>query len=204
MGPSWARSCQAFAAAAEWFVSTVSLVDDRWSRPGLGEWDVRSLVGHTSRSLLTVEAYVSQPAEVVDVESAAAYFQAMRAVAAGPAVAERGRQAGEALGPDPAAAVADIAARVLPVIAACDGTEVITTIAGGIRLADYLPTRTFELVVHTTDLVAALDLSSDPPPVPAAQALELVAALAVSEGRAGPLLRAATGREGLPASFSVL
>lgn len=204
MDSSWARSCQAFAEAAEWFVGSVSLVDDRWSRPGLGEWDVRSLVGHTSRSLLTVEAYLAQPADVVDVESAAGYFQATRAIAAGPAVAERGREAGEALGPDPAAAVADIAARVLPVVESCGGAEVITTIAGGMRLADYLPTRTFELVAHTADLAAALGLSADPPAVPAEQALELVARLAVAQGLAGPLLRAATGREGLPPGFSVL
>lgn len=204
MDSSWARSCQAFAEAAEWFVGSVSLVDDRWSRPGLGEWDVRSLVGHTSRSLLTVEAYLAQPADVVDVESAAGYFQATRAIAAGPAVAERGREAGEALGDDPAGAVADIAARVLPVVESCGGAEVITTIAGGMRLADYLPTRTFELVAHTADLAAALGLSADPPAVPAEQALELVAQLAVAEGLAGPLLRAATGREGLPPGFSVL
>lgn len=204
MHSSWAHSCRAFADAAEWFVTTASLVDGRWSQPGLGEWDVRSLVGHTSRSLLTVETYISQPAEVVDVESAAGYFRATRAVAAGPAVAARGREAGEALGTDPAAAVAEIAARVLPVVESCEGAEVITTIAGGMRLADYLPTRTFELVVHTADLAAALDLPSDPPPIPAGQALELVAQLAVVEGLAGPLLRAATGREGLPPGLSVL
>lgn len=161
-------------------------------------------MGHTSRSLLTVETYLSQPADVVDVESAAGYFQVTRAIAASPAVVGRGRDAGEALGTDPAAAVADIAARVLPVVESCGGAEVVTTIAGGMRLADYLPTRTFELVVHTADLAAALDLSSDPPPVPAGQALELVAQLAVAEGLAGPLLRAATGRGGLPPGFSVL
>ena len=123
-----------------------------WTEPGLGEWDVRSLVGHTSRALLTVETYLSRPAEVVEVESTAEYYRATRAVAAGPDVAARGRAAGEALGPDPAAAVAEIAARVVPLVAACEGTEVVTTIAGGMRLADYLPTRTFELVVHTADL----------------------------------------------------
>ena len=37
--------------------------------PGLGEWDVRSLVGHTSRALLTVETYLASPAEVVKVGS---------------------------------------------------------------------------------------------------------------------------------------
>ena len=204
MESSWVGSCRAFAHAAEWFVATASVVDDRWTQPGLGEWDVRALVGHTSRSLLTVEAYLSRPAGAIEVESATGYFRATRTAAAGPAVAARGREAGQALGADPAAAVAEIAARVLPTVAACDGTEVITTIAGGMRLADYLPTRTFELVVHTADLAAALDLPSQPPPLPAAQALGLVARLAVDGGLVAPLLRAATGREGLPPGFSVL
>ena len=72
------------------------------------------------------------------------------------------------------------------------------------RLSDYLPTRTFELVVHTADLAAAIGVRSEPPAVPAAQALDLVARLAVEEQAAGRLLRAVTGREGLPPGFSVL
>src|SRR3954453_13442881 len=58
----WDDSRRAFADAAEWFVRTAALVGDRWQRPGLGEWDVRALVGHTSRSLLTVEMYLARPA----------------------------------------------------------------------------------------------------------------------------------------------
>jgi hypothetical protein len=109
-----------------------------------------------------------------------------------------------ALGSDPAAAVAEIAARVLPLVAARDGTELLTTIAGGMRLADYLPTRTFELTVHTADLATALGAPLDVPATAAAQALGLLADLAVAEGSAGPLLLALTGRTGLPAGFSVL
>lgn len=204
MDSSWDFSCRAFSDAARWFVTTVALVGDRWTQPGLGEWDVCSLVGHTSRSLLTVEAYLARPAEGVDVESAGGYYRATRDVAAGPEVAARGREAGEALGPDPAAAVAAIAARVVPTVTACDGTELVSTVAGGMRLGDYLPTRTFELVVHTTDLAVALDLPPEPPHGPATQALQLVAGLAVDGGLAAPLLLAATGREVLPGGFSVL
>lgn len=204
MDPSWVSSCRAFADAAEWFVSTAALVDDRWTRPALGEWDVRSLVGHTSRALLTVEAYLSRPAETVEVGSAAGYFQATRALAVGPDVAARGREAGDALGTDPAAAVAEIAARVLPLVVTRDGTEVITTIVGGMRLRNYLPTRTFELVVHTADLATALGVPPDVPAKPATHALELVGQLAVADGLAAPLLLATTGRQGLPAGFSVL
>lgn len=50
--------------------------------------------------------------------------------AANAAVAVRGREAGTALGSDPAAAVAQIAARVLAVVDTEDGTELVTTIAG--------------------------------------------------------------------------
>lgn len=201
MSTSWTASRETFAEAAAWFVSVASQVGDRWEAPGLGEWDVRALVGHTSRSLLTVEASLGVPASRVDVGSTAAYY---RATAAGPEVAQRGRDAGAALGPDPAAAVAEIAARVPPLLGATDGTELVTTIAGGVRLSDYLPTRVLELVVHTLDLATALGLPAEPPARGAAVALGIVADLAVADGRAAPLLLAATGRTGLPPGFTVL
>jgi uncharacterized protein (TIGR03083 family) len=200
----WDESRRAFADAAGWFVSTTALVGDRWAEPGLGEWDVRALVGHTSRSLLTVEAYLARPAQTVEIPSAADYFRATRAMAAGPAVAQRGRDAGDALGDDPASAVAEIAARVVPLVDAQDGGALLTTIAGGMRLEDYLPTRTFELAVHTSDLARALDEPLDVPATSAVQALRLVTELAAGDGRAGPLLLAATGRTGLPPGWSVL
>jgi uncharacterized protein (TIGR03083 family) len=200
----WDDARRAFGDAARWFVATTALVGDRWSAPGLGEWDVRALVGHTSRSMLTVETYLARPAPSVEVASAGAYFRATSAAAAAPAVAARGRDAGAALGGDPAAAVAEIAGRVLPLVDSRDGTELVTTIAGGMRLADYLPTRTFELAVHTADLATALGVPPEVPAAAAAQALRLVADLAVAGGRAGPVLLALTGRAGLPAGFSVL
>jgi len=204
MAFSWDDSRRAFIDAAHWFVRTAALVGDRWERPGLGEWDVRALVGHTSRSFLTVETYLARPAEAVDVASAADYFRATRAAAADAAVAARGRDAGIALGADPAAAVAEIAARVLALVDTTDGSELVTTIVGGMRLADYLPTRTFELAVHTADLATALGVPPDVPATAAAQALRLVADLALADGLAGPLLLVATGRPGPAAGFSVL
>lgn len=191
---SWDESRRAFAEAADWFVRTTTQVGDRWGQPGLGEWDVRALVGHTSRALLTVEAYLQQPADTVDVESPAEYFRAAREVAPPETVAVRGREAGDALGPDPAAAVAGIAGRVVPLVRARTGDEVVTTVVGGMRLAGYLPTRTFELVVHTCDLVSALGIHARPPAPAAAQALTVMSDLAVEGGQAGRLLLAATGR----------
>jgi uncharacterized protein (TIGR03083 family) len=204
MAFSWNDSRRSFADAAEWFVRTTALVGDRWNAPGLGEWDVRALVGHTSRSFLTVETYLERPAQAVEVGSAADYFRAARAAVADAAVATRGREAGSALGTDPADAVALIAARVLRLVDTTDGTELVTTIMGGMRLADYLPTRTFELAVHTADLATALGEPPNVPATTATQALRIVADLAVADGHAGMLLLTTTGRSGLPSGFSVL
>jgi uncharacterized protein (TIGR03083 family) len=200
---SWDDSRRAFTDAAEWFAGMAGLVGDRWERPGLGEWDIRALVGHTSRALLTVEMYLARPAGAVEVASTAGYFRQTRATTAGPAVAARGRDAGAALGSDPVAAVSEIVARVVPLVNTQAGGELLRTIVGGMRLSDYLPTRTFELVVHTADLATVLGLPGEPPVTAAAQALDIVAGLALAGGNAGPLLLAATGRP-VPAAFSVL
>jgi hypothetical protein len=201
---SWADTRQAFTDAAEWFVHTAAVVGDRWNHPGLGEWDVRALVGHTSRALLTVETYLGQPAAVVEVTSAADYFRSTSAISASPAVAQRGLEAGTALGSEPATAVAEIAARVVPLLDSRHGAEPVTTIVGGMLLRDYVPTRTFELAVHTADLASALGKPLDVPSTAAAQALSIITDLALREGLTGPLLLAATGRPGIPAGFSVL
>lgn len=204
MGTSWTESQRAFTDATHWFVHTSARVGAQWDRPGLGEWDVRALVGHTSRALLTLETYLARPAETAMLNSAAEYFRAASTLATGPEVATRGHDAGIALGVDPQSSLAAIAARVVPLIRAKDGTELLTTLAGGMRLQDYLPTRTFELTVHTADLSKALGLPLDLPGTAAAEALRIVSELAVLEGHAGALLFASTGRTGLPAGFTVL
>src|SRR4051812_29537168 len=204
MDLSWADSRTAFADAADWFVHVVAQVEDRWERPGLGEWDVRALVGHTSRSFLTVEEYLGRPAPVVDIETTADYYRATSAIAAGPAVAQRGRDAGAALGDDPASGVREIAGRVRPLVDSCDGTELLTTIVGGMHLSEYLPTRTFELTVHSCDLAAALGEPLDVPRSAGRLALSLVAELALDGERAGALLLLATGRTGPTAGFTIL
>ena len=201
---AWAGSVAAFRDAGTWLVSMTAQVGDRWSAPGLGEWDVLSLVGHACRSFLTVETYLAQPPEAVEVRSAADYYLATREIAAGPGVAARGVEAGRALGADPAAAVADIADRVLARVGSCSGEEQLTTIAGGMRLADYLPTRTFELAVHTCDLAAALGVPARVPASAAAETLAVVGGVAAADGRADEVLLALTGRRPLRADFSVL
>jgi hypothetical protein len=72
------------------------------------------------------------------------------------------------------------------------------------RLIDYLPSRIFELAVHTLDIAAALPVMVTLPEPVAAVALHLLAALALHPDKAAALLLAATGRRALPAGFWVL
>jgi len=193
-----------FAEAAQAFVELVRAVPpDAWDGPGLGEWDLRSLVGHTSRSLITVETYLSQPANREDVVSAAAYYAAISTIDPA-AVAGRGREAGRALGDDPVAAIQSLVTRVLGVVERAEN-PLITSAAGGVRLRTYLPTRTFELVVHGLDIAAAANL-----PAPdygytlLSEVAEVAARAAVLQGRGLELIRALTSRAPLPDGFSVV
>lgn len=192
----------AFRSAATWFREVVHQVGDRWDLPGLGEWTVRDLVGHTSRALSTVASYLDAEPGPVVVESTTAYYLAVGQSSA--AVAERGREAGRALGDDPAAAIGDLSQRVLAKVDSAPDDAFVGTAAGGMRLIDYLPTRTFELVVHTADLASALDLEPAPPSVAAASALSLAGELSLERGSAVEVLLALTGRRPLAANFTLV
>lgn len=193
-----------FAEAAEWWADLLPGVGD-WDAPGLGVWSVRDLVGHTSRSLLTVESYLRDQPGPEEALSAVDYYLASRVLLAdADAVAERGRLAGAALGGDPVDAVRTIVERVLPLVAAAGADTYVTTPVGDLWLADYLPTRTFELAVHGCDLTAACGLPADVPLGVAGEAGALAAGLAAADGRAADLLLAVTGRRGLPAAFTVV
>jgi Mycothiol maleylpyruvate isomerase N-terminal domain len=194
-----------FAEAARTFTDLVPRVpQNRWEGPGLGEWNLRSLVGHTSRSLITVETYLSQPVATEEVPTAAAYYVALAELDHGGVVA-RGVHAGEALGENPAEFVAALTQRVLAQVETA-GNPLIHTAAGGMHLENYLSTRTFELVVHSLDIAVA---------VPEIEALEfsdqllsevarVAATAAVLRGRGIELVLALTGRGSLSPGFSMV
>ena len=143
-----------FVSAATAFADLVALIPaTSWDGPGLGDWDLRSLVGHTSRSLITVSSYLRIPAEREDVTGPAHYYALLRGYAAGsPAIVERGREAGRVLGADPSAKVTELLHQVLTDLDGA-GDPLIAVIGGlGIRLSNYLPTRVFELTVHSLDI----------------------------------------------------
>src|SRR6266446_3593476 len=145
---------EAYESAAGLFVNTVAQVGPtQWEQPGLGVWTVRDLVGHTSRALLTVEMYLATPSTQREVMRPVDYFLRAQAGLADPAsVTARGRAAGVALGPDPTTAVRGIATRVLAQVKIASDEILVSTPVGGMRLIDYLPSRVFELAVHTLDL----------------------------------------------------
>ncbi|MGB3764757.1 MAG: maleylpyruvate isomerase N-terminal domain-containing protein [Ornithinimicrobium sp.] len=202
---SWAESISAFEDAALWFGQVVPAADGRWEEAGLGDWTVRDLVGHTSRALLTVESYLGSEERCVEVETATDYFHlALASIGDPQAVTERARAAGAALGKDPSQSVAKITERVLARVRSTGEDDPVSTPVGVMRLRDYLPTRTFELTVHTSDLVVALGSSDAVPATAAAESLRLVTDLVVRSGQSLPVVRAVTGREGLPAGFTVL
>jgi uncharacterized protein (TIGR03083 family) len=200
-------SRRAFLSAADSFVAQLAAIPiTELDGPGLGDWDLRSLVGHTSRSLVTVETYLDQPADTVELPTAADYYLLIAAsgAASGDAVAERGRAAGAALGDDPAGFVRDLAARVRAKLEAYDDAYVLTTIAGGMALGEYLRTRTFELVVHGLDIGRACGVEPALDDGALGDAASLAAEVAVRSGEGPALLAALTGRGELPAGFSIV
>lgn len=208
---AFALTQQAFDAAAGWFEQTVNAVDTRahqWNDRALGEWTVRHLIGHTSRALLTVEQYL-RPGPSTSKASTSDYYRAVRESRADPeAVAERGRQSAADLGDDAARAVREVSARVRLLIAHQPADARVVTPVGEWRLAAYLPTRVFELAVHTADLLRATGLEDGrgaPRPVNRV-ALQVLSGLLAeaSDDDAGMLLASLTGRGSLSPGFSLL
>ncbi|PYY31851.1 maleylpyruvate isomerase N-terminal domain-containing protein [Curtobacterium sp. MCBD17_030] len=216
-----------FAATAQSFVDLVTALPSPaadpalWSSPALGVWDLRALVGHTNRALVTVSTYAATTIEhgadpttsragtVLD--DAAEYLQAATRTATDPdEVAARGVAAGAALGTDPEAAVTAARDQALAVLAAVpSGTRI--PVVGSLLLPveEYLRTRIVELVVHGGDIERAATAAGAPvsasPPVEAVVASTLLLAEAGARRGDGALLLAAlTGRGSLLAGYSVL
>lgn len=195
-----------FTAAATWAARVVGAVPNAaWGGPGLGDWNMRALVGHTSRALLTVEQYLTTSASQECVTSAAQYYERVaRLPGADPeAVKQRGIEAGQALGETPSTEFAKIVERVAHRLEG-ENDRLISTIAGGILLSNYLPTRTFELIVHGLDITRAAGLDVAPPGSCLNRVLELGMELVLCSGRSTELIMAITGRTSLPEGFTIL
>ncbi len=176
--------------------------------PGLGEWDVRTLLGHTTRSYVTLDEYLAlDPTGAELLADAEAYYaRAAEATHAGPArIIARGVQAGLALGDDPVTAALALAERVYAQVADEPDDRVAVTPLGELTLITYLETRAFELSVHSLDLSRATGVAPGSALVEAAgRAGVLAARLAASRGHGVEVTLALTGRASLPPGFGSL
>jgi uncharacterized protein (TIGR03083 family) len=187
----------ALAAAAAGFTELVAVVGSPdWERPGLGEWDVRGLVGHASRALSTIETYLSQPAagDGPVISDPAAYF----------VLNARARRDRPEAGREADAAIAERGRAAL--VAATPGDTLVTLPSGArMPLDAYLPTRMFELAVHSVDLARALGTEVPGAARPAiTAACELAGRVAGQLPQAGDALLVLTGRPAPPGGLSIV
>jgi len=201
-----------FLAAAEAFAELVERVPaDRWDGPGLGVWNVRDLTGHTvSAGLRGVLTSLAQPAERCDMPSAAGYYALARSVdpafyrAAVAASEDDARRQGAVLGEQPVAVVRTLLSEVAAAVESAEDGALVQTPAGGMRLVDWLETRTFELAVHGLDVAGAVGVPAGVPREVLAEAAGLAARVGVEVGDGVTVLLALTGRGSLPQGFCVL
>lgn len=228
---------QTYESAASTFAELIRRVPtDRWAGPGLGEWSLQDLVGHTVSSALrqvpdvlatagqavarttgsalpeggadSPEAYwalrFSVPAEVLTAAVAASSVDARRtgkslfatAATAAPGTAPT---AGNAAG-----VVDDWVRQATAALASVADDDVVQTRVGGMRVDVWLPTRTFELVVHGLDVAAAAGMPVEFAAPALAETAAQAARVAVVAGDGPLVLRALTGRAALPQGFSVV
>jgi uncharacterized protein (TIGR03083 family) len=197
-----------FRASAVSFVDLVSrLPGDRWEASALGGWNLRDLVGHTvSSALRQVPDVLAAPAGEIAVDTPEGYFAFGRGVSADrseAAAASSDEGAGEP-GPALAGLAGELAGRATQALAAAGDDAIVTTPAGGMRVRDWIPTRTLELVVHGMDVARTAGVEVAFPAEAVEEATLLCARVAVRAGDATVLLRALTGRATLPEKFSVV
>lgn len=195
-----------FHSATAFHDLVTRIPDEQWEAPGLGEWTVRSLVGHTTRAILTVESYLllDDPGfpNVPDAENY--YARVYREFTDPVAVAARGVEAGIWLGDEPARQVADALARAMELIDAAPQERIVSIGGLGIALGEYLRTRVFELMVHSIDIGRATGLPHGQPADALIATLQLASGVAAARGDGELLLLALTGRGTLPQGFTVV
>ncbi|MEV0737621.1 sterol carrier family protein [Streptomyces sp. NPDC050549] len=119
----------------------------------LGEWTVRELVAHVGMAVTAVHRALDRPAPPA--QDAVLLDWPFATAASSSAIADFTRTLAERH-PDLGVYLADVEQTLTGHLDAHPGTRLLETNAGAMPLADYLVTRTVELVVHTDDLNAAV------------------------------------------------
>ena len=178
-----------FQAASRFFADCVAAVPvERYGTSWSDEWSVLELIGHGNRANVLPVEYYERPVSVAKPD----YFLPEN-------VAERGRQAARQLGDDPVAAVRAASDRALAMADSAPDDAMVGTPFGEQRLANFLRSRTAELVLHGLDLGTDIE-------VPADALVECGVSLmetAVRKGYGMEVVRALSGRGTLPQGFNV-
>ncbi|MEU7383983.1 MULTISPECIES: sterol carrier family protein [unclassified Streptomyces] len=119
----------------------------------LGDWTVRDLAAHVGMALSAVGRLLGEPEPARQDGALLDWPSAIGADA--PAIAAHARELAER-NPDLGACLDAAERDFTAALAAHPGTRLLGTSAGALPLADYVVTRTVELVVHTDDLNAAV------------------------------------------------
>ncbi|MEV6850483.1 maleylpyruvate isomerase N-terminal domain-containing protein [Actinoplanes sp. NPDC051411] len=203
---------RAFRSAAVSFADLIARVPaESWDDPALGDWTLRELAGHaTSSGLRQVPAVLDTPAEEIGRASSEDYWLLARVVpadvlaAARKASSEDALANAEALRGDPAGVVGDLVGQATQALGRVADDDLVATPAGGMRVRDWIPTRTFELVVHGLDVARAAGVELFLGPEVYAEAAAQAARSAAMAGDGPAVLRALTGRAPLPPAFTII
>jgi Mycothiol maleylpyruvate isomerase N-terminal domain len=183
--PSVAR----FQSASRFFADCVAAVPvERYGAPWSDEWSVLELIGHGNRANVLPVEYYERPVPVANPD----YFWPEN-------VAERGRQAARQLGDDPVAAVRAASDRALAMAGSAPDDAMVGTPFGERSLADFLRSRTAELVLHGLDLGTDIEVPADALVECGVSLMEM----AVRKGYGLEVVRALSGRGTLPQGFNV-
>lgn len=200
------EALDSFVEATHWWAEDIlpraATVD--LDGPGLGQWTLRELIAHTTRAFkITVEYADPAPATGSDLLSASGYFRlGMKIEGVHGDVAERGRQEA-AETPDVVTASLEWADKALQTVGAQLPQSTARTRMGDLRFDQFLATRTLELVVHGTDVGAAIGVDSAPPRKAAVVALTVLIEC-IDDADVVAVLRALSGRGSISPGFSVL
>jgi hypothetical protein len=198
---TWSESIDVFTNTMAAVRQVIEHIDDP-DAAGLGEWDLKSLAGHTLRAVTTLSDYLAAPEAAPPVlEGASDYLNAYLAARAGApeemdaAVAERSRQGAAGMSIEEITeAMSTTAAHVAGALHSAGPDRRVGTRFGALCVAEYLRTRQLELVVDGHERGRAIGVEFAPPPAAELDALYLLSESAQGRGIAPRLLAALTGR----------
>jgi len=205
----WDDVSQGFKEAAEGVADFIDNDAWEWWTPALGDWNLLDLTNHMMRAVATPAQYVAEPEPTgATLSSSAGYYAvylAERAEDPGldAMVAERG-SAHELVAGTVVQAFRDAVGEGIAAVSDLDPYRKVPTPFGAMRVVDYLPTRTLELVVHGLDFAHAVDSHWGVPKTALAQAMGLVSEIARLTGKGQGFLMAATGRPWAQSVFPIL